>query len=144
MNIGAKLFSSILRGRAFKIIKAHGVKYQFGSTLGVGCQDGSFTLKTLLNLRQNHNLPSWVAFADLVKYFDTYNHKLLVTILYRYGSPPQFCPMIRIIDKNSVVRLIIWNIETSIPFKVGVNQGEIMSPVLFLFLIMTFAETLEK
>ena len=45
--------------------------------------------------------------------------------------------------KDSRVRLIIGKIDTTIPFKVGVKQGDSMAPVLFLFIIMGFAETLE-
>ena len=43
MDLGSKIFSSILCTRLFVIIRKHGVKYQFGLTPGVGCQDGSFT-----------------------------------------------------------------------------------------------------
>ena len=39
LYIGSKIFSSILCTRLFKIIRKHGVKYQFGSTPGLGCQD---------------------------------------------------------------------------------------------------------
>ena len=46
--------------------------------------------------------------------------------------------------KYSAVRLIIGEIDTSIPFKVGVQQGDNMEPVLFLFFVIAFAETLEK
>ena len=46
--------------------------------------------------------------------------------------------------KNNVVRLIIGKNDTSIPFGVGVKQWDRMAPVLFLFLIMEFSETLEK
>ena len=67
MDIGAKIISIILCGRTFNILKAHGVKFQFGSTPGVGCQYERFTLKTLLNLRHNHKLTSWVSFSDLEK-----------------------------------------------------------------------------
>ena len=48
----------------------------------------------------------------------------------------------RMYDK-SVVNLIIGKVETSIEFKVGVKQGDIMAPVLFLFLMMAFSKTLE-
>ena len=139
-----KIFSTIICGHEFNIIKVHGVKYQFGSTPVVGCQDGIFTLKTLLHLRHNQNLPSWVAFAYLVKYFYTSNHKLLIDILSRYGSPPRFCSAVIILYKNSVVRLIIGKFYTSIPFEVGVKQGYRISPIIFLFLIVAFAEKIEK
>ena len=45
MYIGSKIFSSILCTRLFIIIRKHWVRYQFGSTPGVGCQDVSFTIK---------------------------------------------------------------------------------------------------
>ena len=144
MDIGSKIFSSILCTRLFKIISKHGVKYQFGSTPGVGCQDGTFTIKTILHLRHQHNLQTWVAFADLVKAFDTSNHKLLIEILARYGCPPKLCMAIKRMYADSVVRLIIGKFDMSIPFKVGVKQGDSVAPVLFLFLMMAFAETLEQ
>ena len=139
-----KIFSSILCGNSFKIIQSRGVKYQFGSTPVVVFQDGRFTLNILLHLRHNHNLPSWVTFADMVKYFDTSNHKLPIVILSRYGAPTHFYSAIIRMYKNSVVRLIIGKIDTSIPFNVGVKQGYIMDPVIFMFLIMAFADKLEK
>ena len=45
MDMGSKILSSILCTRIFRIIDKHGVKYQFGSTPGVVCQDGSLQLK---------------------------------------------------------------------------------------------------
>ena len=107
--------------RLFKIIKKHGVKYQFGSTPGVGCQDGSFTIKTMLHLRYNHNLPTFVMFADLVKAFDTSNHKPMVEILKKYGCPPKLCSTIRRMYTDNNVRLILGKIDISIPFEVGVK-----------------------
>lgn len=107
MDLGSKIFSSIMCTRLFKIIVAHGDRYQFGSTPGVGCQDGSFTLKTILHLRHNHNLPTWVMFSDLVKAFDTSNHILMIKILKKYGCPPKLCSAIRRMYENNKVRLII-------------------------------------
>ena len=121
MDIGSKVFSSILSARLFRVIKKQGVIYQFGSTPGVGCQDGTFTIKTLLHLRLNHNIPTWVAFADLVKAFDTSNQQLMVMILARYGCTPNLCDTITIMYKDSVVKLVIDEFETTIDFKVGVK-----------------------
>ena len=81
MDISNKIYRSIIYGRLFKIISKHGLKCQFGYTPGVGCQDRTFTIKTLLHLRHNQNLPAWVAFADLVDAFDTSNHAILIAIL---------------------------------------------------------------
>ena len=142
MDVSNKIYISIMCGRLFKIISKHVVKCQFGSTPRVGSQDGTFTIKTLLHLRQNHNLPTWVAFGDLVKAFGTSNQALLIAILGKYGAPPRLCSAIKRMYDKSVVNLIIDKIETSIDFKVGVKQGDSTALVLFLFLMMAFAETL--
>ena len=67
MDVCSKIFSSVMNGRAFKLLDAHGTRFQFGGTPELGCRDGLFVLKTLLTMRKNHNLPSHVAFVDLVK-----------------------------------------------------------------------------
>ena len=143
MDIGNKIYSSIMCGRLFKIIRKHGVKCQFGSTPGVGCQDGMFTIKILLHLRHNHNLPTWVAFVDLVKAFETSNHALLIAILGKYGAPPRLFSEIKHMYNKIIVKIIIVKVETSINFKVGVKQVDSMAPVIFMFLMMAFSKTLE-
>ena len=91
----------------------------------------------------NHNLPVWVAFTYLVKAFDTSNHALLIAIIGKYGASPRLFSEIKHMYDKSRVKIIIRKVETSIEFKVGVKQGDNMAPVLFLFLMMAFAETLE-
>ena len=98
----------------------------------------------MLHLRRNHNLPTWVIFADLVKAFDTSNHALMDKLLSKYGCPPDLRSAISRMYKDSRVRLIIGEIDTTIPFYVDVKQGDSMAPVLLLFVIMGFAETLER
>ena len=119
------------------------MKCQFGSTPGVGFQDGTFTIKKLLHLRHNHNLPTWVALEDLVKAFDTSNHALLIAKLGKYGAPPILCSSIKRMYNKSIVKIVIGKVETSIDFKVGVKQVDRMGPVPFLFSMMAFVKTLE-
>ena len=121
--MGSNIFSSILCTRLFKIIKLHGVKYQFGSTPGGGFQYGSFTIKTLLHLRHTHNLPMWVIFSDLVKVLDTSNHVRIIKILQIYGCPPNLRSVIERMYKNSIVRLKIGKYDTTITFEFGVNKA---------------------
>ena len=66
------------------------MRFQFGGTPTFGCQDGLFTLKTLLNAHKNHNLLSFVVFVDLVKAYNNANHDLLLKVLEKYGAPPKF------------------------------------------------------
>ena len=115
----------------------------FGSSPGLGCQDGTFTIKTILHTRRNHNLPSYVAFVDLVKAFDTVNHIMMLKILERYGAPPKLRSAISRMYQDLKVVLKIGKTEEKMSQTVGVRQGNCMSPVLLLFMVMAFAETLE-
>ena len=143
MDIRSKVFSSIMTARAFKLLDKHGTRFQFGGTPELGCRDGLFTLKALLNTRHNHDLASYVSFVDLVKAYDTANHVLLLRILERYGAPPKFVTAIQTIYSDNVCVLKIEKEKVEIPQTVGVRQGDNMAPVLFLFLMTAFAETLE-
>jgi hypothetical protein len=107
MDVCSKVFSSIMNGRAFCLLELNSTKFQFGGTPTLGCQDGLFTLKTLLNAHKNHNLPSCVAFVDLVKAYDATNHDLLLKIFERYGAPPKFVTAIRTMYTNLKVVLNI-------------------------------------
>ena len=83
-------------------------------------------------------------FADLVKAFDTSNHKLMVKILKKYGCLPKLCSAIRIMYTDNTVRLILGKIDISIPFEIGVKQVDSVAPALFLFIMMALSETLEE
>ena len=88
MDLQSKIFSCMMNVRAFKILDMHGTKWQFGGTPKLGCADGLFTLQTLLNMRKNHNLQTHVCFVDLVKAYDTVDHKLLVKFLRNMERHP--------------------------------------------------------
>jgi hypothetical protein len=56
MDMCSKIFSLIITACAFQLLDKHGTRFLFGSTLELGCRDGLFTLKALLNAQQNHDL----------------------------------------------------------------------------------------
>jgi hypothetical protein len=143
MDICSKVFSLIMTSRAFQLLDKHGTRFQFGGTPELGCWDGIFTLKTLLNTQHNHNLASYVGFVNLIKAYNTANQELLLRILERYGAPPKFVSAIRTLYTDNVCILKIEKEKVEIPQTVGVRQGDNMAPVLFLFLMTDFAETLE-
>jgi hypothetical protein len=84
-----------------------------------------------------------VAFVDLVKAYDTANHDLLIKILKKYGAPPKFVAAVQTIYTNLKVVLKIEKEVCEILQSVGVQQGDNMAPVLFLYLMSAAAETLE-
>ena len=143
MDLSSKVFTSILADRAYELLEQHGTKAQFGGTPKVGCQDGQFTLKTLLHLRHQHDLHSHIIYVDLVKAYDTVNHELLLEILAKYVAPPEYINVICRLYANLKVIIRIGSEKEEIPQTVGVRQGDPMSPVLFLFVMSAFSEALD-
>ncbi len=116
MDMCSKVFSSIITTQAFTLLDKHDTRFQFGGTPEMGCQDGLFTLKALLNARHNHDLTSYyVGFGDLVKAYDKANHVLLIDILHKYGVPPKFATNIKTIYRNNTCVLKIEDEKTEIP-----------------------------
>ncbi len=50
MDVGSKIFSSVMNEQAFKLPDKSGTNFQFDGTPELGCRDGLFVLKTMLNL----------------------------------------------------------------------------------------------
>ncbi len=67
MDVCSKIFCWVMNDCAFPLLELHGTHFQFGGMPEVGCRDGLFTLKALLNARHNHALGSYIGFVDLVK-----------------------------------------------------------------------------
>ena len=61
----------------------------------------------------------------------------------RYGYPKKFCSAIHKMYQYLIVLLNIGNIIEEIIQEVGVRQGDNISPVLFIFLMTNFSESLE-
>jgi len=57
MDVTSKIFSSVMNGRAFKLLETQGTKFCFGGTPELGCRDGLFVLKTMLTLQKNTAFP---------------------------------------------------------------------------------------
>jgi exonuclease III len=141
----ARIMSAIISKRLLDgPIAKYGIQAQFGSQPLVGCRDAIYTLRSILQLRRYHNLPTWTLYVDLVKAFDTANHDLLFRLLSKYGVPHHLVDVIRRLYHDTEIKLKVGKEERIIPYSVGVKQGDNMAPVLFLFLMQAMAEVLEK
>jgi hypothetical protein len=125
------------------MLKKEGIETQLGSQPGLGCRDALYILKSLLQTRRKHNLPSSALFVDLEKASDTVRHKLLLKLLEIFGIPDDIIKVIQRLYKKVTLKLNSGSVKDSIPYSVGVRQGDAMVPVLFIVLMEAMAETLE-
>jgi len=119
-------------------------EFQNGSLRGRGCQDGNYSVRSITQQRRNHNLSTWALFVDLRKAFDTADHDLLYKLLEIYGAPDNIINLVKRLHDDFVLKLKIGDETRNIPYGKGVKQGDVMAPILFLFLMLAFSETLEQ
>jgi hypothetical protein len=74
--------------------------------------------------------------VDLEKAFDMVRHELLFELLEIYGVPEAMTNVIQRLYKNVTLKLNSGNAKDTIPYSMGVRQGDVMAPVLFILLIM--------
>jgi hypothetical protein len=77
----ARYVSSIISSRLLDMLKEHGIEEQLGCQPLRGCRDALFIVRSALQLRHKHMLPTWALFVDLVKAFDTIDRELMFQIL---------------------------------------------------------------
>jgi hypothetical protein len=82
--------------------------------------------------------------CHLRKAFDTADHNLLYKLLEIYGALENIINLVKRLHDNLVLKLRIGDETREIPYGKGVKQGDIMAPILFLFLMLAFSETLEE
>ena len=142
IDVCSRIFSSAMNGRAFKLLESQGTKFQFGGTPELWCQDWLFVLKIMLTLQKPQpSLVHWVCWLG-----KSIQHGQLCSLnwhLERYCAPLKFVPAVKRIYQDLVVVLKIEKETVELPQSDGVRQGDNMAPVLFLFLMSAFAETLE-
>ena len=100
------------------------------------CTDHIATLRIIAEQSLEWNTSLNITFIDFEKASDSVNHSTLWKILRHYGIPEKFIAIIQQSYYNSQLR-VIRNGELTPPFsvKTGVQQGCIISPMLFLLVI---------
>lgn len=81
LDIVSKVMSLVITSRLQHVLKSEFTPIQFGTSPKTECPEGSFSLKSLLQMRKEHDLNSWVIFVDLIKNFDSIHHGLIFELL---------------------------------------------------------------
>jgi Reverse transcriptase (RNA-dependent DNA polymerase) len=101
-------------------------------------------LRSALQTRRQHNVPTWALFIDLVKAFDTIKYELPFQIVQHYGVPEKLFPLIKKLYTEMAVNVQLGKEKASIPYTIGVQQGDNMASVLFIFVMLAFTAIIEK
>jgi hypothetical protein len=134
-DMNVRLTSSIFNARLIRVLMKHGIETQYGAQPGQGCHDGLFVLQSVLETRRYHNKETWALFVDLVNAYDTINHKLLFALLEQYVVPPRLAKAIQQLYTSVNVTLQIGKEKRFVSYTVGIQQGNNMAPILFLFVM---------
>ncbi|XP_020620942.1 uncharacterized protein LOC110058631 [Orbicella faveolata] len=98
-----------------------------------GCMDQIFALRNILEQSLEWNTSLCINFIDFQKAFDRVHRESLWKILQAYGLPPKIINLIKMFYDNFECSIILGNtITETFPVKLGVCQGCILSPILFL------------
>ena len=58
LDVVSKIMSLVIKSRLQYILKSEAIPVQFGASPKTGCPEGYFSLKSLLQLRKEHNMNS--------------------------------------------------------------------------------------
>ena len=83
-------------------------------------------------------------FMDLVKAFDRVPRELLWDILLKFGVPPKIVNLLKCLHKRVEVKFSVDGIIHTLLSIIGVKQGDILGPILFIFFIAAVMITWKK
>ena len=127
-----KIVSILLLNRLRPIAESLDHEQQCGFRPGRGCNDAVFTVKMAMKKRREHSKETWILFLDLVKAFDRVPRELLWQLLEKFGVPPKLVRLLKALHKDVLVKFEVEGLEHEVNCTIGVKQGDILGPVLFI------------
>ena len=85
--------------------------------------------------RKEHSQETWILFLDLVKAFDRVPRELLWELLAKFGVPAKLVRLLKALHRDVTVKFEVDGITHEIKCTIGVKQGDILGPVLFIIFI---------
>ena len=108
---------------------------QFVSSPETGCPDGSFLIKTLLQMKKETDKGIWVVFVDLIKAFNSINHELLFKLLEKIGIHDRVIMVIKNLYKKFKIKLKVGKCVNFVDYSTGVKQKDNLDSILFIIIM---------
>lgn len=133
----SKLLCAVLRRRLSVVVDRLIGEYQCGFRSGRGTTDADLTYHILSERLRDMGVPLYTSFVDFRKAFDSVNWKILFHILRIAGVPDKLVGLIENLYAQSSFRVRMDGGQLSEATKpvVGVRQGCILSPLLFIIFL---------
>ena len=131
-----KVFEKLIYNQLYNFLEKYSIlyKYQFGFRKGYSTEQAILEITDSLKKAMDKKLVSCGLFLDFSKAFDTINHDILLSKLYRYGIRGNPLRWFENYLYNQVVK-IGDTISSSQTIICGIPQGSTLGPLLFLLYI---------
>lgn len=143
----SKVFNRIIAKYISGFVEDHKLlsEVQGGFRKDYRCEDHVFTLKSVAAARLAESKPTYLAFLDFRKAFDTVWRDGLMSLAWRLGIRGSLWNIISSMYDNVQANVTLGDIETDF-FEVeeGVKQGCVLSPILFCIYINELAKLIKK
>ena len=141
----SKVFEKLIYNQLYNVLEKHSIlyKYQFGFRKGYSTEQAILEITDSLKKAMDKKLVSCGLFLDFSKAFDTINHDILLSKLYRYGIRGNPLRWFENYLYNQVVK-IGDTISSSQTIICGIPQGSTLGPLLFLLYINDFPNCSSK
>ena len=132
----SKVFEKLIYYQLYNVLEKYNIlyKYQFGFRKGYSTEQAILEITDSLKKAMDKKLVSCGLFLDFSKAFDTINHDILLSKLYRYGIRGNPLRWFENYLYNQVVK-IGDTISSSQTIICGIPQGSTLGPLLFLLYI---------
>jgi hypothetical protein len=145
MDVIGKVFSGILRHRLEKCYMGKIVEEQAGFRRGRGCVDQGYTLAQIILKRLEMQKVTYLCFVDLKKAYDSVWREGLFKKLRQDGVPRKLVKLVRMWYSNVRALVRVNDVESGwFDTKVGVRQGDTLSPLLFNIFINGIVEKVRE
>ena len=132
-SIAAKIYNALLRNRIEPKIDNTLRKNQNGFRRNRSTTSQILTIRRILEGVQAKNLQTTLLFVDFTKAFDSIHRRKMEQSLLAYGLPKETVAVIRILYKNTKVKVRSPDGDTEyFDIVAGVLQGDTLAPYLFI------------